>query len=168
MKKLTVLLLLLLFLTSCAPEKDIKETLSLPLEIGLSLLPNGSEFTASIDENGCRVHFKAECLQGLSLYFSESGARAEIEGYFEREVEQESFPAISMLYKSLVLLDSYEGEGEKIENRIKYTIDETAIMVYYDKATERITHIETEEKGRRFLFTVTSLLRDEAQSNGAG
>lgn len=168
MKKLTVLLLLLLFLTSCAPEADIKERLSLPLEMGLSLLPNGSEFTASIDENGCLVLFKAECLQGLSLYFSESGARAEVEGYFEREVERESFPAISMLYKSLVLLDSYEGEGEKIENRIKYTIDETTIMVYYDKATERITHIETEEKGRRFLFTVTSLWRDEAQSNGAG
>ncbi|MBR5859672.1 MAG: hypothetical protein IKZ05_07080, partial [Clostridia bacterium] len=69
---------------------------------------------------------------------------------------------------ALLLLNTSEVNGEKSGNAVKYTIDETIIMVYYNEDTKEVTHIETEEKGRRFLFTVALLDSNEAQSNGAG
>lgn len=171
MKKTFFILLLTVFilLSACNRQVEPRELFSLPLTLKASLSPNGEEFTAVIGRDCCDVYFEdSHALAGTHLYLSEDKNTAEIEGYFEREVKKGTFPAQEALYKSVILLATSGQIGEKYENGAKYTIDEMTIMVYYDKDTERVTHIETEENGRRFLFAVTSLVSNEAQSNGAG
>ncbi len=171
MKKTFFILILTVFilLTACNRPIEPRELFTLPLTLKASLSPNGEEFTAIIKSDGCDIFFEgSHALAGTHLHLGADKNTAEIEGYFEREVKKGTFPAQEALYRAVTLLASSDKIGEKYENGAKYTIDETTIIVYYDKDTERVTHIETEENGRRFLFAVTSLEANEAQSNGAG
>ena len=170
-KKLLFVLLALTAIISaaCARQIEPRELFSLPMTINASLLPNGSEFKAEIYNDSCDISFEAShALSGTRLHLSENKNTAAIEGYFEREVKKGTFPAQEAFFKAVRLLASSDQIGEKQENRTKYSIDEMIIIVYYDNDTETVTHIETEENGRRFLFAVTSLAENEAQSNGAG
>lgn len=168
MKRFLCLLAFTVFLLSSCAETDIKQQLSFPLAMRASLSPEGSDFYAEMDQNGCTVSFESERLKGISLYISPNGNRVSVDGYFSRDVENGCFPAQELLCRALLLLNTSEVNGEKSGNAVKYTIDETVIMVYYNEDTKEVTHIETEEKGRRFLFTVALLDSNEAQSNGAG
>ena len=71
------------------------------------------------------------------------------------------------LFDTVRLLSSSDAIGIEQENGVKYTIDETVVLVYYDKDTETVTGLRTEELGRVFEFNLFGL-EYEAQSNGAG
>lgn len=172
MKKKLLLIIFAIAVTltcACTHEPEPKELFALPLTLNASLLPNGSEFKAVIYPDKCDVSFEgSHSLSGTLLHLTDEKNTAEIEGYFEREVKKGTFPAQEALFKAVRLLANCNQNGEKSENRTKYSIDEMTIMVYYDNDTEKVTHIETEENGRRFLFAVSSLTVNEAQSIGAG
>jgi len=171
MKKslLAIFIILTLALASCGNNYDPRESFEIPMRITARLLPSGSEFTASVYPDRCEISFSgSHSLSSTKLCLGEEKNTAAIEGFFEREVPKGCFPAQESLYKAVLLLEKCAYDGEKYENQAKYTIDETTIIVYYDIDTETVTHIETEENGRRFLFAVTSLAINEAQSNGAG
>lgn len=172
MKKILFTVFLCIFvisLTSCGGRHDPKDKLSLPLSITVTQGDNSSGFTALISDDHSEIRFESEHIfSGTVLRFGEDGNTASVGELFTREVKDGCFPAQEALCKAIRLLDASEEKGETVENRIKYTIDEMTIIVYYDKDSEAVIGIGTEESGRRFDFRVVSLTPYEAQSNGAG
>ncbi|MBR6562500.1 MAG: hypothetical protein IKK70_01005 [Clostridia bacterium] len=172
MKKLPVFVFLCIFaisLTSCGGRHDPKDKLSIPLSITVTQGDASSGFTAIISDDLSEIRFESEHIfSGTVLRFSENGNTASVGELFTREVKDGCFPAQEALCKAIRLLNTSEEKGESVENRIKYTIDEMTIIVYYDKDSDAVIGIETEESGRRFDFRVVSLTPYEAQSNGAG
>ena len=163
-----IALLLAVGFISCAKPPNPKEQLALPLKITAKMLGSDSIFQAEITETECRVTFSgSDALSDTVLVLSPDGNTATAGG-FSRSVPNGIFPPQEMLFNALKLLNSEQASGTSTENGMKYAIDETEIMVYYDKKTGVLTGIETEESGRRFKFTVLSLEPYEAQSNGAG
>lgn len=155
-------------LISCSESYSPKDRLALPLKITAKTAGSDSAFTAEMTVSECRITFSgSEALSKTELLISPDGNTA-TDGGFTRSVPEGIFPPQEMLFRALKLLDSSETGGIESENGIKYTIDETEIMVYYDKTTGVLTGIETEESGRRFKFSILSLEPYETQSNGAG
>ncbi len=127
-----------------------------------------ADFSVDISGESCSITFcEGHILYGTRLYFGKEKSTASV-GEFTREIKKGTFPATEALIKAVSLLSANEAKGINEENGTKYTIDEMTIMVYYDKDTDTVTGIGTEENGRRFEFTVTDLEPYEAQSNGAG
>ncbi len=170
MKKTALLLILLLSLlaASCSGRADPKQSLEFPLK--LTARTEGSEayFIADMTEERCEITFQGSAaLEDTRLVLEDGGNSATVNS-FTRRTKEGTFPPQEMLYKSLKLLQGGDQMGVETQNGVKYTIDETVILVYYDKSTGVLTGIETEESGRRFKFTLLSLESHEAQSNGAG
>jgi len=167
MKKVVLLIALfgMLSLFSCGHEKEPKDIISLPLQITAKLEGSDALFTANVFETGCDITFsEGHSLAGTELHFREEENTATCGGY-TRTVKSGIFPAQETLVKALRAIDGAEA-GTFTENGIKYTIDEMTIMVYYDKDTEILTGIRTEESGRRYDFTVVGFELYEGQSNG--
>lgn len=159
--------LLSVILVSCSESYSPKAKLALPLKITAKTAGSDSAFTAEITEAECRITFSgSEALSKTELLITPEGNKA-TDGGFTRSVPNGIFPPQETLIRALKLLNSSEANGVESENGIKYTIDETEIMVYYDKTTGVLTGIETEENGRRFKFTVLSLEPYETQSNSS-
>lgn len=165
----TLITFILLFTSGCTSSFEVKEYFSLPLQIKASLKDSDSQFTATIVENGCDITFdEGHPLYGTVLRFRDDGNTASVGDIFSREIKNGTFPAQEALYKAIKLLSETELTFSPTENGFKQTIDEMTIMVYYNKDTETVSGIETEESGRRFTFVFASLEPYEAQSNGAG
>ncbi|MBR2900701.1 MAG: hypothetical protein IKC39_00490 [Clostridia bacterium] len=168
MKRILILILtcLSLLLLSCSA-KENSPKFSLPLKIGAKLSGTDVVFTADISENGCDVIFESpEELKNVILKFREDGNTAKV-GDFERKIKKNTFPAQESFIDAIRKIASSE-EFIASEEGTKYTIDETVIMVYYDKDNDAIKRIETEENGRRFCFDVVGLKFYEAQSESEG
>lgn len=159
--------LIAVILVSCSQSYSPKASLVLPLKLTAKTAGSDSAFTAEMTETECRITFSgSEALSKTELLITPEGNYA-TDGGFTRSVPNGIFPPQEMLVRALKLLNAHEASGVERENGIKYTIDETEIMVYYDKTTGVLTGIETEENGRRFKFTVLSLEPYETQSNGS-
>ncbi len=168
MKRIPILILtfLSLLLLSCSA-KESSPKFSLPLKIGAKLSGTDVVFTADISEKGCDIIFESpEELKNVALKFREEGNTAKV-GDFEREIKKNTFPAQESLIDAIRKLAA-NGEFIASQEGTKYTIDETVIMVYYDKDKGAIKRIETEESGRRFCFDVVGLEFYETQSEGTG
>lgn len=158
-----IFIVLALVFSACGQTAEPREKFGIPMKITARLEGSDGDFTADIFENGCDITFdEGHALAGTSLCFREEGNTASVGDIFTREVKKGTFPAQEAFIKAVRLLAESEAAGEKTENGAKYTIDEMTIMVYYDKDTDRVTHIGTEENGRKFEFTVTSLELNEA------
>ncbi len=166
MKKNVVLIIMLCFLfCGCENGADISKRFTLPIK--LTVIPDGCNagFTAYITENGSTVVFEeGHTLSSTELWFSESGNTAKIGNTLTREIKKGIFPAQESLINAVNLLARTDKKGVADKNAVRYTIDETEIMVYYDKNSDSVTGIETEESGRCFGFTVVSLEPYEEQS----
>ncbi len=157
-----------LVLSACAQETEPKDMLKLPMRITARLEGSDAVFTADIFEDGCDITFdSSHSLAGTELHFRPDGSTATCGG-FTRAIKNGTFPAQEALIKALRALNSTEFSGAPTENGTKYTIDEMTIMVYYNKDTELLTGIRTEESGRRFDFTVVGLELYEGQGKSAG
>lgn len=168
LKKLFCLVVAMLFLLfSCGSESDEKSKPALPLTVTATHSGSKSEFTATVTESECEIILgENHSLAGTRLYFSPNGNKAE-NGDFAREVKSGIFPAYEAFFKAICAICNSENAPMKTENGEKYTIDEMTIMVYYDKDTEQIIGIGTEESGRSFDFDIVSLRpTDEIQSYG--
>ena len=170
MKRRTIILILtaIFILAACTSLPDSKTVFSLPVKITANLKGSDACFTAEITEEHCIIRFdENHALAGTELQFGTESGSATVGGY-TREVSIDLFPAQKAFIKALRFLNGKDISGAKAEDGVKYTIDEMTIMVYYDKDTERISGIGTEENGRRFDFSIASLEPYEIQSNGAG
>lgn len=157
-----------IILIACSGNRDPKDMIKLPMRITARLEGSDAVFTADVFEDGCDVSFAdGHTLSGTTLHFGSDGNTATCGG-FTRAVKSGTFPAQEALIKALRGLNSTELAGVPIENGAKYTIDEMTIMVYYNKDSELLTAIRTEESGRRFNFTVVGLELYAKQSNGSG
>ena len=168
MKRLVFFVIVLsVCLTSCAKKPSIAEDFALPLTITVST--NGkSEFTAFIFEDHSEIRFESEHIfEGTVLRFSDEGNTARVGNNFSRSIKNGCFPAQEALCKAVRGL-TQSKDMQISQNQIKYTIDEMTVIVYYDKNTEAVIGIETEEGGRRFVFDVISLEPYEAQSKSVG
>ena len=168
MKRFLVLIMVsLTLLCGCTAKYEPKDKFALPIKINAKLDGSDTLFTADIRSDGSDFCFDEGKLKGLTLHFRENGNTIE-SGDFTRDVKAGIFPAQEAFARAVQLLATCENNGVQQENGMKYTIDETEIMVYYDKDTGLITGIGTEESGRRFDFVIITLEPYEAQSNGAG
>lgn len=157
MKRFVSLFILILLFCSCGYETNTKIKPSLPLTITAKQRENGSDFTARIDQNECEIILgENHSLSGTRLYFSSNGNKAEI-GNFSRDIKSGTFPAFETFFKAIQTICNNDITALKTENGEKYTIDEMTIMVYYDKDTEQIIGIGTEESGQSFYFDIVSL-----------
>ena len=162
------LIVFIFIFSGCADEFDAKTQFSYPLRIKTRLQGSDSYFTADFSKNGCDITFEDEHpLNGTILCLREDKNTASIGEFFNREVKKGCFPAQEALYKAVKYLNSTDIVAIPNENGLKYTIDEMTIMVYYNKDTESIIGLETEEGGRRFSFSFASFEHYETQSNGA-
>ncbi len=143
-----------LVFSACESEYNPKALISLPLKITARLEGADSLFSVEMQEGGCDISFdKSHSLAGTTIHISENESFAK-SGDFEREIKSGTFPAQEALIRAIFALDKSEEKGISIENGRKYTIDETVIMVYYDKDSKQLTAIKTEENGRRFDFII--------------
>ena len=169
MKKAFLLITIfgIIALCSCVESKEpIKITL--PIRITARLDGSDALFTADISETHCDITFdERHALSGTELHFSNEGNTATCGG-FTKNVKAGIFPAQESFVKALRIIGNSENQGIYTEDGIKYTIDEMTIMVYYDKDTELLTGIRTEENGRRYDFTVVGFELYEGQSNSQG
>lgn len=141
---------------------------SVPMRITVRLDGSDAVFTADVFESGCDITFgSGHVLEGTELRFRAEGNTATL-GDFTREIKSGTFPAQEALVRAVRLLATAEIDGVFGEGQVKYTIDEMTIMVYYDKDTDKVIGIGTEERGRRFEFSIAALEPYEAQSNGTG
>jgi hypothetical protein len=126
-----------------------------------------SPYSVYITSDYCDIEFVgSDMLTGAKLHFEQGNSKSTV-GEFSFEIDEGSFPAMKALIKAIRALAANENSGIVTENGVKYTIDETVILVYYDIETEAIVGIRTEELGRVFEFTLTDLNPYEAHSNGA-
>ena len=163
MKKTIVVLVISisLILMACAGKSEPKDMIKLPMRITAQLEGSDAVFTADVFEDGCDITFDSgHSLAGTELHFGKDGNTATCGG-FTRSVKSGTFPAQEALIKALRGLSATELSGVPIENGVKYTIDEMTIMVYYDKDTELINGIGTEENGRHFKFKILSFSQYE-------
>ncbi len=169
MKKL-IIASLILFATifcGCLTQSEPKDLLTIPISITATLDGNNAKFTVDIFENGSDIIFGEEhALSGTEIHFRTDGNTATVGDIFTRDIKNGTFPAQEALIKAVRLLSSTDITGIEEESRTRYTIDEMTILVYYDKKTDSITRIETEEGGRRFEFSIVSLEPHDTQSNG--
>lgn len=170
MKKILFLLVVILLpFASCQAQPDPKEQFALPLKITAALDGSDSPFDAVITEAVSEISFgSGHILAGTRLNFSEEKHTASVDGIFTREVKKGTFPAQEALVKAVKLLAQSDEKAIYSDGEAKYTIDEMTIIVYYDKDTEAILGIGTEENGRRFKFSFASFEPYETQSDGAG
>lgn len=168
MKRIVVFIVMLVALfCGCESAADISNRFTLPIKITAVADGSNAEFTAVIKENESRVTFgDGHTLSGTVLRFSDNGNTAEIGATLKREIKSGVFPAQEALINLSKRLAKNDKKGVVSKNTVIYTIDETEIMVYYDKNSDSITRIETEEGERHFGFTVVSLEPYEEQSNG--
>lgn len=168
MKKFFVFLLIFVLpLCSCSSDFELKEHFSLPATVCARLEGTSGSFTVFIDESESLITFSTDhALRGILLRIEKDKCFVSDGKFYERDIRLGSFPAQESLCRAIKLLASTDSEGIIEENRIKYTIDETVIIVYYDYNSDKVTHIETEENRRRFIFAVESLQTNETQSNG--
>lgn len=163
---ISILVLLSLLLISCTA-KQSSPKFSLPLKISAKLSGTDIVFTADITEKSCDLVFTApDELKNVTLRFREDGNTAHI-GDFSREIKKNTFPAQESLINAIRKIAS-SSEFTDSEGVMKYTIDETVIMVYYDRDNGAVNRIETEESGRGFSFDVVGLEFYETQSESAG
>ncbi len=161
-----ILTLSLILLISCSKEQN-NPNFSIPLKISAKLSGTDVVFTANISEKSCDIVFEEpDELKNVILQFQEDVNIAKV-GDFSREIKKNTFPAQESLINALRKIASC-AEFTAWEGGIKYTIDETDIMVYYDRDNGAINRIETEESGRRFCFDVIELEFYETQSESAG
>lgn len=151
-KTLICIALTMLLLFSCgkgAFENSI--AVSLPICVTASLQGSDASFTAEITHECAVVSFEpSHTLAGTVLTISPDGNSVSVGDVLSRKVKKGIFPAQEALTKAYSAL----AKLEKIESDKKYTIDEMDIIVYYDKDSEQITAIETEENGRGFYFCI--------------
>lgn len=163
---LFIVMLVALF-CGCDNASDISARFVLPIKITAVADGSNAEFTAYIQENESKITFaEGHTLSGTVLRFSDNGNTAEIGTTLKREIKSGVFPAQEALINLSKRLAKNDKKGVVIKNTVLYTIDETEIMVYYDKNSGSVTRIETEEGGKHFGFTVVSLEPYEEQSNG--
>lgn len=159
-------LILFAFFYGCTENSEPKDAFSVPIKVEAMLDGSNSQFTADIFEGGCDIHFEeGHTLSGTVLKFRSEGNTATVGDTLTREVKKGTFPAQEALIKAVRLLSNTEAKGISDGQTTRYTIDEMTIIVYYNKNTDSINRIETEESGRRFGFSIASLEPYEAQSN---
>lgn len=162
-----IFVLLLLLASGCGGTPNPKEQFKLPMRFSASTKGSDAKYSVSITEAFCDIEFDGSGpLCGASLHF-EDGKSSSTVGDFSFAINENEFPAMKALIKSVRTLANCETSGVRTENGFKYTIDETVILVYYDIDTEKVIGIRTEELGRAFEFTLSDLEAYEAQSNGA-
>lgn len=168
MKRLITVFLLLLVLASCGNGNAVRDRFSLPMTLCARTDGSDELYYLSIDRQICDVTFdRSSVLNGVNLHF-EGGKCVYTCGEYTLTVDEGAFPAVSSLIRAIRTIADTEENGTEVENGIKYTIDETVILVYYNEDTDIVTGIKTEELGRVFEFTLSDLKPYEAQSNGAG
>ncbi len=139
----------------------------LPMRFSASTAGSDSRYFVNITSSYCDVEFAdTSILGGATLHFEDGNSYTSV-GEFKFPVDENKFPAMKALMKAIRLIVNSEIEGAENENGVKYTIDETSILVYYDKDTNKVIGIRTEELGRVFEFALSDLEPYEAQSNGA-
>ena len=169
MKRLLTVLFLLLPIVCCSCKStfDVKERFALPLSFTASTKGSDTQYSVSITNEYCDIGFNApSLLEGATLHFEDEKSFLSV-GEFSFAIDENCFPAMKTLFDTVRLLSSSDAIGIEQENGVKYTIDETVVLVYYDKDTETVTGLRTEELGRVFEFNLFGL-EYEAQSNGAG
>ena len=158
MKRFTALLFAFAFvLCSCAhepPAITVKRALALPFEAEIAC--GETVMHACVGEETWKVSFSApEALCGLKLR-GESGAsecEVSLDG-FVRAAGAESFPVAQLLVNAVYAAN---GKGETKAERegiCAYTIDETAVMVYYDTESGTVTAVSAEKNGKEFEYRV--------------
>ena len=169
MKRILFLLIFIitLSLSGCKSTPDVKEQITLPMCFTACTKGSDSPYSVYVTRDYCDIEFIGKDLpSGARLHF-EQGKSSSTVGEFSFETDEDSFPAMKALINAIRALATSEISGTATENGVKYTIDETDILVYYDIETEVITGIRTKELGRVFEFTLTDLKPYEAQSNSA-
>ncbi len=168
MKKLFAVVLTIILLCGCNTKPKNTETFNLPIQAIACLEGSDAFFTVTVWENESTIVFDPKhALAGTELYFSPEGNKATI-GEFTREIKSGSFPAQEALIKALKALCQSSAKATETDYGEKYTIDEMTVMVYYNKDTESINGIGTEENGRYFKFNILSLSHYEGQSCSSG
>lgn len=164
-----ILFICLVFsLSSCNGEQEIAKQFVIPMRFCASTSGDDSKYFVDITSEKSIFSFdEANALHGAEICFMQEECIFSV-GEYSYTVAKERFPAMKTLDFAVRTLAKGETEGVKTENGVKYTIDETVILVYYNKDTEIVTGIRTEELGRVFEFTLSDLEPYEAQSNGAG
>lgn len=157
-----------IFFSACGQDLDVKDRFTVPMRFSASTKGSDSNFLVNIKDGFCDIEFKEPgVLCGALLHLEQEKSRFTV-GAFSYAIDENEFPAMTALVKSVRLLALREADGIEEENGIKYTIDETVILVYYDKDTDDVTGIRTEELGRVFEFALSDLESYEAQSDGTG
>ena len=155
-------------LSACGDRPEPREQFSVPMRFTANTVGSDSQYSVNITPDFCDIEFQSNgILGGATLHFEGKKSFAAV-GEFTIPVEENSFPAMKALINAVRSLASTDVIGEEEQNGVKYTIDETMILVYYDKDTNKVIGIRTEELGRVFEFTLSDLEAYEAQSNGAG
>lgn len=167
--KRTLLIVFLLFailLSSCGDKADIREQFSLPMHFFATTVGGGSQYHVDITDKYCDIEFcDSSILNGAVIRLEDGKSNISV-GEFKFAVDENNFPAMQALTKAIRLLATADAVGIEEEMGVKYTIDETSVLVYYDKDTNKIIGIRTEELGRAFEFTLSDLEPYEAQSDG--
>ncbi len=168
MKKLIVAISFLFtaLFCGCLTQSEPKDLFKVPISITARLDGNNAEFTADVFESGSDIVFGSEhALSGTVIHFRDDGNTAVVGDIFTRDIKNGTFPAQETLIKAIRLLSSTDVTGVPDGERTRYTIDEMTILVYYDKKTDSVTRIETEEGEKRFAFVIASLEPHDTQSS---
>ena len=145
------------------PGEKVRSALAFPLEI--AAVSNGASFVMRAEEDGFTAEFSApDGMKGLRIISRPDGLAAE-EGGFARDCGKAGFPIAENLYRALKTAQADVPDAES-DGRCDYSIDETAITVYYDSDSGIVTDINTEEAGVRFEYRILSAFRDERTGNG--
>ena len=166
MKRFAVLIFLFAVLFSgCDVKVDVKDVFKLPIKITATLEGNEGVFISEILSEQSIVTFEeSHVLSGTTLVFTEDGNTATVSDVFTRSIKDGTFPVQETFIKAIRLLSSTESDVIYENGRIRYTIDEMTILVYYDENNDSVTRIETEEGTRRFVFIIASIESYDTQS----
>ena len=153
-----------LALTSCGSVPGEKAARSLQFPAELSVECAGAGFVMTADGSGYTAEYYSPAeLDGITVARGEEGATVNADGF---AIDcGPGFPAVEGLYRALKAINGGAAYRDTQGTR-EYTIDETAITVYYEPESGIVTNIITEEALRRFEYRVLTARHNERTGNG--
>lgn len=150
-KLLSLLLILLLFLSSCASASSKAfKNLSLPFNYKLSF--GGVPFSAEITPEKAVLTLENVA---FSLVFEGDKIKAYC-GEYEREVYETDFKVPCLLVKTLREIKNKPSPVNK--GLLTFALDESELLVYYNEDSGDLTRLTIKRKGKEFTFDVISAL----------